>query len=188
VSDTPASHSHILLQLPSSLEEETSTRRIQSACRPFLLAEYSLTSLKLLKKRNICPKRNYNENVPQGRRKYRDREEREKEGEKTYPKTHKCTTHANRNHEKPKEKKTKKDKGYDFRQTGIFAVSLRINVSSSSFALKKKSFCNGDGDVAAGVFGCVLVFRDSFRVTLEALAEVVSIFAGRCGPFALLSG
>jgi hypothetical protein len=151
-----------------------------------------LTSLKLPKTRHICPKRNYNENVLQGRRKYRDREETEKRERKRerkhIQKTHKCTTHANRNHEKPKGKKPKKDKGYDFRQTGIFAVSLRINVSSSSFALKKKSFCNGDGDVAAGVFGCVLVFRDSFLVTLEALAEAVSIFAGRCGPFALLSG
>jgi hypothetical protein len=84
----------------------------------------------------------------------------------------------------------KRERVYDFRQTGIFAVSLRINVSSSSFALKKKSFCNGDGDVAAGVFGCVLVFRDSFLVVLQALADVpvVSILAGRCGPFALSSG
>jgi hypothetical protein len=144
-----------------------------------------LTSLKLPEKRHICPKRNYNENAPQGRRKYRDREEREREHIQKPTSVPPTLIEITKSQ---KEKNHKKDKGYDFRQTGIFAVSLRINVSSSSFALKKKSFCNGDGDVAAGVFGCVLVFRDSFLVTLEALAEAVSIFAGRCGPFALLSG
>jgi hypothetical protein len=63
-----------------------------------------------------------------------------------------------------------------------------MNVSASSVALKKKSFSK-NGDVAAGVLGCVLVFRDSFLVMLDALAEVpvVSSFAGRGVPGALLS-
>jgi hypothetical protein len=90
-------------------------------------------------------------------------------------------THAKRIRGKKREYVVTKTEVY-FRPPSIFAFALRINVSASSVALKKKSFSR-NGELAAGVFGCVLFLRLSFLVGMfwgfAFEMPVVSSLAGR---------